>query len=509
MHFEQAIIAFEDKRFKHHIGIDPLAIGRAIVQNSKEGKIKSGASTLTMQVIRLSRKGKSRNIWQKMIEAIWALRLECSYSKSEILKLYASHAPFGGNVVGLEAASWRYFKKSPAQLSIAESAMLAVLPNAPSLIHLSKNREKLVQKRNRLLNKMMVEGIITKEDYELSLLETIPESPYPLPALSRHLLEYVNEKLPGQMVESSLDREVQMMLNEIAQYHNHINAQSDIHNMGILVLDTPTGNVLGYLGNAPGAQREASVDMIQAHRSSGSVLKPFLYAYLLEEGQMMPRSLLKDVPTQIQGFNPKNYNRKYSGATTADRALAMSLNVPAVLSLQKYGVEPFIHRLQGLGFKSINKSAEHYGLSLILGGAEVSLWQLCGAYASLGRILMRFNKEGRYSQKDVHPPSVRSIIPSASDSYQPTTLSAGSIYNTFSAMLQVLRPIEEGEWQQFESSRPLAWKTGTSYGHRDAWAVGVSPRYTIGVWVGNANGEGKKWPGRNRKSRTCTFRCLE
>ncbi len=445
-----------------------------------------------MQVIRLSRKGKSRSVFQKIIEMILAIRLECSYSKNEILQLYTSHAPFGGNVVGLETASWRYFKKAPERLSIAEAAMLAVLPNAPSLIHLSKNRKKLLEKRNRLLYKMMEEGLISKDDYDLSLLEKIPESPYPLPSIASHLLEFANQKTPQKIIQSTIDQDIQKTLLDIGNYHHSINAQSDIHNLAILVLDTKTGQTLGYLANAPNSAHQSSVDMIQAKRSSGSVLKPFLYAYMLDEGKMLPHSLVPDVPTHIRGFNPKNYNRKYSGATPANKALAMSLNIPAVLTLKSYGVQPFINRLQDLGMSSIDKSADHYGLSLILGGGEVSLWEMCGAYASMGRILIRFNEDNsRYSTQDVRAPSYVSTTYHSSDLYKPHGLTAGSIYNTFMAMKSVLRPDEEGDWEQFESSRPIAWKTGTSYGHRDAWAIGVSPSYTIGVWVGNADGEGK------------------
>jgi penicillin-binding protein 1C len=490
--FTNAIITFEDKRYESHYGVDFWALGRALIQNIKAGRVESGASTLSMQVIRLSRKGKPRSVFQKLIEMVLAMRLEMSYSKNEILKFYSSHAPFGGNVVGLETASWRYFRKSPEKLSNAEAALLAVLPNAPSLIHLSKNRKKLVEKRNRLLQKMCANKLISKEDLDLGLLEKIPDSPYPLPSLASHLLEYVNNSTPEKIIPSTLDLEIQKILIDIGNFYQALYSQSDIHNIAILVLDTKSGNTLGYLGNAQNTQHESAVDMVQARRSSGSVLKPFLYAYMLEEGKLLPHTLIKDVPTQIQGFNPKNYNRKYSGATPADKALAMSLNVPAVVSLQLYGVQPFINRLNDLGLSSIDKSADHYGLSLILGGAEVSLWELCGAYASMGRILMRFNEEnGKYSSKDIHKPSyIFSEYPS-SDLYQPKFLSAASVYFTFKAMRQVLRPDEEGDWQQFESSRPLAWKTGTSYGHRDAWAIGISPGYTIGVWVGNADGEGK------------------
>jgi len=492
--FADAIITFEDKRFRSHPGVDLWALGRAFVQNIKARKIESGASTLSMQVIRLARKGKPRNVYQKIIEMILALRLECSYSKDDILRMYASHAPFGGNVVGLETASWRYFKKSPDRLSTAESAMLAVLPNAPSLIHLSKNRNALIAKRNRLLAKMMEAKLISQADYELSLLEKIPKSPYALPGSASHLLAFAHHTNSGQIIQSTLDSDIQEVIRSIGNYHHAINAQSDIHNLAILVLDTKTGNTLGYLGNAPNTKHEHAVDMIQASRSSGSVLKPFLYAHLLDDGQILPHTLVKDVPTQIQGFNPKNYNRNYSGATPADQALAMSLNVPAVRLLQQYGVEPFIRRLQAIGLSTIDKSADHYGLSLILGGAEVSLWQLCGAYASLGRTLLRYHQEEgkyKYSAADIHGPTFVENAQTPANAFHPTHLSAGAIYKTFQAMQYVIRPDEEGDWQQFESARPIAWKTGTSYGHRDAWAVGVSPKYTIGVWVGNADGEGK------------------
>lgn len=495
VNFENAIINFEDKRFRSHIGIDILSIGRALIQNIKAGKIESGASTLSMQVIRLSRKGKSRTIYQKLIEMIYAIRLECRYSKDEILRMYTSHAPFGGNVVGLEAASWRYYHKHPSKLSTAEAAMLAVLPNAPSLIHLSKNRNRLLDKRNRLLNSMAENGVITMIDLELGMLESIPERPYPLPSIARHFVEYVHKKEPSTIVNSTIDFDIQRMINDIGNYHHNINVQSDINNLGILVIETKTGNVKGYLGNAPNATQEAAVDMIQSERSSGSVLKPFLYAHLLEEGKMLPQSLQKDIPTSIRGYNPKNYNKKHTGATPADQALAMSLNIPAVYSLQLYGIEPFINRLKEHGFTTIDKSGDHYGLSLILGGGEVSLWELSSAYANMGRVLVDFNENGKYSQPEKHtigyhlkPQKSKSNV---GFSNKHNLLSAGTIYKTFEAMLQVMRPGSDGNWEQFHSSKRIAWKTGTSYGHRDAWAVGISSDYTIGIWVGNSDGEGK------------------
>jgi len=432
--FSNAVTTFEDKRFYQHLGIDFLAIARAAIGNIKAGEITSGASTITMQTIRLSRKGKVRSLWQKIIEATLAVRLELKVDKKQILRLYASHAPFGGNVVGLETASWRYFQKHPSQLSVAESALLAVLPNAPSLIHLSKNRT------------------------------------------GHH---------------STINLDIQKRVNEIADFHHRGFAQSGIHNMGIIILDTYTGEVLAYLGNAPNTKEESAVDMIHAQRSSGSILKPFLYAHMINEGLLAPEQFVKDIPTEIAGFKPRNYNRKYSGAISAKAALAQSLNVPAVNMLHEYNVNRFLTRLSEMGITTLDKSADHYGLSLILGGGEVNLWELAGAYASMGRVLSRFTDDmSRYNHIDFKEPTLTKTEVNASDKYQPNLLSAGAIYHTFQAMEEVNRPDQEGKWQSFSSRTKVAWKTGTSYGHRDAWAIGVTKKYTTAVWVGNADGEG-------------------
>lgn len=490
--FSNAVTTFEDKRFYQHLGIDFLAIARAAIGNIKACEITSGASTITMQTIRLSRKGKVRSLWQKIIEATLAVRLELKVDKKQILRLYASHAPFGGNVVGLETASWRYFQKHPSQLSVAESALLAVLPNAPSLIHLSKNRSRLLNKRNRLLEDMLAENLLDSLSYELALLEKIPNKPYPLPRLAPHLthhLESQSHKITGH--HSTINLDIQKRVNEIADFHHRGFAQSGIHNMGIIILDTYTGEVLAYLGNAPNTKEESAVDMIHAQRSSGSILKPFLYAHMINEGLLAPEQFVKDIPTEIAGFKPRNYNRKYSGAISAKAALAQSLNVPAVNMLHEYNVNRFLTRLSEMGITTLDKSADHYGLSLILGGGEVNLWELAGAYASMGRVLSRFTDDmSRYNHIDFKEPTLTKTEVNASDKYQPNLLSAGAIYHTFQAMEEVNRPDQEGKWQSFSSRTKVAWKTGTSYGHRDAWAIGVTKKYTTAVWVGNADGEG-------------------
>lgn len=488
--FVSAILTFEDKRFYDHCGVDFRALARAIIQNVKAGKIESGASTITMQVIRLSRKGKARTIYQKVIEMILATRLELRHTKDEILAMYASHAPYGGNVVGLDAACWRYYQKDPANLSMSEATMLAVLPNAPSLIHLSRSRDQLISKRDRLLSRLRDAEVISEEDYQLSLLEVIPPRPFALPALAPHLLEYLDVSYEGQLIQSSVDREMQDMISKIADRHCAFNQQSDIHNIGILVVDNETAEVLSYIGNASNAVSERAVDMVQARRSSGSILKPILYAHMLEEGALLPKALVKDVPMQFSGFSPRNYNKKYSGAMPADQALAMSLNIPAVYCLQQFGVAKFLDAARNHGITTLIQNEDHYGLSLILGGGEVKLWELCMVYANMASVLSKGSTSDNIALGRKLKLRMTDIIDSSAEG-QRHILSAGAIYKTFEAMTTLLRPGQDGGWQQYDSSKPIAWKTGTSYGHRDAWAVGVSSRYTIGVWVGNADGEPK------------------
>lgn len=490
--FKKALICYEDKRFYRHPGVDILAVLRAVKLNILAGSIKSGASTITMQVARLSRKDKPRTIVQKLIEMAIALKLELVYSKEEILELWSAHAPFGGNIIGLEAASWRYFYKSPDLLSLGEAACLVVLPNAPSLIHPGKNRELLREKRDSLLLKMYQKAYISELDYELAVFEPIPNVPHPLPQLAPHVLQYLKkQQSTGERFVTTLDRNIQENLNSIADYHSDINRQTGIENLSVLVLDTYSGEVLGYVGNSPGQGDEYAVDMVQGLRSSGSVLKPLLYAEMLDRSQILPSSLVLDIPTHIQGFHPENYNRDYLGAVPADEAISKSLNVPAVRSLQEYGVPLFLNDLRKMGFKGFKNDADHYGLSLILGGGEISLWELCGVYASMGRTLIRYNEEeSKYNTGDFRPPSLHQVEKYKADAYYPDVLSAGAVYHAFTAMEQLVRPDDEGQWKKLATSRRIAWKTGTSFGHKDAWAIGVSRKYTIGVWVGNADGEG-------------------
>lgn len=498
--FALALIAFEDKRFRSHPGVDLLSLGRALRQNIRAGKVVSGGSTISMQVIRLSRMGKSRSVLEKMLEMVLATRLELRYTKDEILACYASHAPFGGNVVGLDAACWRYFGRSPEALSWGEAAMLAVLPNSPSLIHLSKNREKLKIKRDKLLDNLRGLGLIDEMACNLAKDEPIPPSPLPLPRYARHLLaRAAHEGHKGERVRSTVALSMQARVEQIVDDHHRSLAGNHIFNLAALVLDVKTGEALAYVGNTTPHTTEnhgSDVDVVTSPRSTGSILKPFLYAAALDEGKILPHSLLPDVPTLISGFAPRNFTKEYDGAVAADQALIRSLNVPAVHLLRQYRYEKFHAMLQDLGMTTLHEPADHYGLSLILGGGEGTLWDIAGMYASMARTLNNYFEhpgKNKYNPADFHPAVylADTAARKVPDLQANTVVSASSIYLTFEALKELYRPGEETGWRHFASTKKIAWKTGTSFGLRDGWAIGVTPDHMVGVWVGNADGEGR------------------
>ena len=469
--FATCIVTFEDKRFWHHPGVDPLAIARALRLNTRQGEVRSGASTLTMQTIRLSRKNPPRTIPEKIWEMVLALRLEAYTSKDEILALYAAHAPFGGNVVGLDAAAWRYFGRPADELSWAESATLAVLPNAPALIHPGSRRDLLLNKRNFLLDKLCENGVLDPLECELAREEPLPDKPWPLPEIAYHYLETLRKQQGDHLYESSLDYALQQRAEAVIHRHHEVFATNEVFNLAALILDVHTGEPLAYVGNAGHTSRAHgdNVDVVQAPRSSGSTLKPLLYAAMLDEGDLLPDMLVSDIPFHYKDFSPNNFNHTFDGAVPARDVIRRSLNVPSVRMLHDYGVEKFIDLLQHLGFTTISRGADIYGLSLILGGAEIKLGELASVYASLARELGSPAENRRPA-----PP-----------------LSRGATWCTFDALTEVNRPEEEGDWHTFSSTRKIAWKTGTSYGNRDAWSVGVTPDYVVAVWAGNCNGEGR------------------
>jgi len=477
--FKQCLLQFEDKYFYRHPGINPVSLARACVLNLKAWKRVSGGSTITMQVIRLYRGNKSRSVFEKILEMAMAVRLECKYSKNKILQLYATHAPFGGNVVGIDAASWRYFGRGPGNLSWAEAALLAVLPNSPAMIHPGRNRQFLLEKRNKLLQKLLSAHLITVETYSLSLLEPLPSRPIPLPDLVPHLTERYKVTDNGKEVHSSINKTIQGNANRmVLDYYNEIKA-NEIHNLCAIIIEVKTGKVIAYVGNVPHETshiEEKDVDCIQASRSTGSILKPLLYMAMQQEGLILPGTLMPDIPCRIAGFKPENYDLGYDGAVPAKRALARSLNIPAVRMLQMYGIPKFQNLLEKMGLTTLVFSPDHYGLTLIVGGAEGKLWEITHVYANFARLLNRY---------------ATTLPDEGQEKFSFDSGWAGATYLTFDALLEVNRPDEESGWTNLSSSRKIAWKTGTSYGFRDAWAVGTTPEYVVGVWAGNADGEGR------------------
>lgn len=482
--FEKCIVTCEDKRFRLHHGVDWISVCRAVVQNFRSGEVVSGASTLTMQVIRLSRPDKPRSYPEKLYEMVLAGRLECRCSKKRILRMYASNAPFGGNVVGLEAAAWRYFGRPSDDLSWAESATLAVLPNAPGLIHPGRNRDALRKRRDALLEKLHKKGVIDDVELELALDEPLPDKPLPMPDQAYHLLERARGECGAGNVKTTLESGLQRRVGEIIRSRFPAHHANLVDNAAVLVADIRTGGILAYYGNTKGLLPElrgADVDAVVAPRSSGSTLKPLLYAAMLQEGLIYPHSLIKDTPYNYNNFSPHNFSRTFEGAVRASDVIARSLNVPSVRMLEDYGVDRFLDVLRQLGFSTTDRGADWYGLSLILGGAEITLYDLVRAYGRMAAAL-----SGAEVFEDL---TYRSDVTVGKDSDLP--FGPGAIWLTFEALSGAGRPEEEALWMDIASSSRVAWKTGTSWGGRDAWSVGVDGSHVVGVWIGNCDSEGR------------------
>lgn len=496
--YEKCVLLFEDRYFWFHPGINPVSMSRSLFQNIRERRIVSGGSTLTMQICRLARGEKERSVKNKIIEMIWALNFELRFSKKTILKLYASHAPFGGNVVGLDAASWRYFARPANELSWAEAATLAVLPNAPSLIYPGKLDQRLKQKRDRLLEKLLKNEDIDSLTFQLSVTEPLPDKVNPLPINAYHLVEKAAQKNSGQRIKSTIDGYFQSKVVELVNRHRQNLEANHIYNISVIVSEVSTREVKAYVGNFFDGQETDhgnSVDVAMSPRSSGSILKPFLYCKMLDDGLITPQMLIPDIPTRFGGFTPLNFDQEFNGAVPAEQALARSLNIPAVKMLQDYGVPPFYTFLKTSGMNTLTRPPEHYGLSLILGGAEVTLWDLAGMYTSMVSILKNYSEKDGFYEVDPFKPlfwkKEESYAEKTSGQAIQPVVRASSVYLTLNALLQVQRPESESGWQEFASARNIAWKTGTSFGFRDGWAVGMNRDFVVSVWVGNADGEGR------------------
>ncbi|MDD4953167.1 MAG: penicillin-binding protein 1C, partial [Desulfovibrionaceae bacterium] len=469
-----ALTTFEDRQFFRHWGYSLPALVRAVGQNLSQGRIVSGGSTLTMQAARLTAP-QARTLWAKAGELLTALKLELVASKTDILKLYLSQAPFGGNIRGLAAAGWKYFGKPAADLTWAESALLAVLPNAPGLITLDKTPGPLTAKRNHLLQLLVDNGLLPAADLATALDEPLPDGTRAFPQLAPHAADRLRQAGAANLVRTTLSLPLQSKVDALAAYHNHVLREAGIRNLAVVVAETATGKVRAYLGSQDFGGDTGQVDGVQAPRSTGSLLKPFLYALAIDRGLLTPDALLRDLPTNFGAYAPKNASQEYAGLVPLKEALIRSLNVPAVLTLESYGVADFWEFLHKAGLTHLVRSAKDYGLPLILGGAEASVWEIAGLYRTLGQ-------NGRRSDL-----TLREDQPSRPG---PALFSPGAAGQIQDILREVRRPGVQTWWHQLAGYTPLAWKTGTSFGQKDAWAAGVSPEWTVVVWAGNFTGEG-------------------
>lgn len=461
-----AVLLYEDKNFYSHYGVDFLALIRAFKNNLFSNK-RSGASTISMQTIKLLEQNR-RTYFNKFNEIIKAFALESAYEKDEILKLYLNNAPYGGNLVGVASAGLFYFEKDLKNLTWSEAALLAVLPNNPGLINLEKNKDKLLKKRNTLLDRLFEKGYFSKDILTLAKAEKLPSFKARknlAPHLARRLL------VDKEKIISSIDKKIQIKFEEKAKEYSYKLDQKGIKNLAILLADTKTNKVLAYVGSNDFYDFASfgQVDGVIAKRSVGSTLKPLLFAFAIDEGLIVPESLMLDVPTFFSNFAPQNANKKYHGFISAKESLQKSLNIPFVGLLAEYGYEKFFYKLKDI-LNYEDENFKKYGLSLILGTKELSLEDIVKIYLGLGNygnFKELLYEENTFTKKD------KKLI------------SDGASFLT----LQTLKDLDRAGLRQYDFNTIISWKTGTSYGRKDAWAIGTSPKYTLGVWVGNFNGE--------------------
>ncbi len=468
---KRAVMVFEDKNFYSHKGVDFSAVVRAVKDNIFE-KRRTGASTITMQAVKMAQP-KERNYFNKYLEIVHAFKLEKYYKKDEILKMYLNNAPYGGNIVGYKTASYMYFRKSPKELTWGEAALLAVLPNSPGLMNVEKNREKLIEKRNFLLKKLYEENFIDERQYRISLKEPVPDKRYSFPVLAPHLVRrLVNENKDKKIIKSTIDSEIQKKTEKAVKDYSEFLKLSGINNAAVLIINNKNYEVTAYAGSQDfyDFENNGQVDGITAKRSPGSLLKPFLYAKVIDEGIAAPQSKIPDVPLYFSNFSPQNANKKYYGMVEMRDALIKSLNIPFVELLKDYGEDKFFYFLKDiLNFE--DKNPERYGLSLILGTKEFTMEEIGILYSGLANYgnfkNLKYTEESTEEGRQL--------------------LTKGASYLTLTTMRELERP---GMEKFYREKNPVSWKTGTSHGRRDGWAAGVTPEWTVVVWTGNFTGEG-------------------
>ena len=463
-----AVINYEDKKFYSHSGVDYPRILKSFF-NNMTGRKKMGASTISMQVVKLL-EPKKRTYFNKLVEVVKAYKLESEFSKEEILKIYLNNVPYGSNIVGYSGAIKMYFNKEVKDLSYAEATLLAVLPNSPGILNLKKNNDKLETKRNRLLKTLLDRKLIDERQYKFSLLEKFPNKIYYYEKKAPQFSIFLKNRYPEKIIKSTLDYNLQKKLEKIV--HDYSNAMKDvgINNAAVLVVNNKTKEVLAYVASQDfyDKRNNGEIDGLQAKRSPASLLKPFLFALSIDDGLIVPDSVYPDVPIYFGNFYPKNSSNTFTGMVKIEEALIKSLNIPFVKLLSDYGVDRFYYFLENNDNYPEDRF-DKYGLSLILGTREmrpVDIGKLYIGLANYGKV-----SNLKYTLTEDKPKEYQQF-------------SRGASYLTLETLSRVVRP---GNEKLYSEQRPISWKTGTSYGMKDAWSVGVSPDYTVLVWLGNFN----------------------
>ncbi|QDP01628.1 penicillin-binding protein 1C [Thalassotalea sp. PS06] len=470
--YVKALLAYEDKYFYQHPGVNPISLVRAIGQQLYYGRVVSGGSTLTMQVARLFHPYE-RSYWGKLEQIFRALQLESQFSKDEILGLYLRHAPMGGNIEGVEAASWRYFGKSAKDLTVNEAALLVVLPQRPSQYRPDRFPVVAQQARNKVLNRLHQQQLIASNELPFYLNEALSGELQPAakmaPLLSRRLKSQVTNSQSSESTFADIPTFISHQLQSDVEsvVARHVEVLPDKLSMAVMVMENASGKVKAYKGSAEffNEQRAGHVDMPMAIRSPGSTLKPFIYALGLEQGVVHSKSLLSDVPQSFSGYKPENFDQRFDGAVAMDMALKLSKNVPVVAVLDKVTPQAFVESVESADIKLYRHNPN---LSIALGGVGISMEQLLAMYSALGRggemIFPRYQPGDKKRTARLLSPESSWII------------------------ANVLAEIPPPDRFNAAFNRKIAWKTGTSYGFRDAWAIGTSFEYTVAVWVGRPDG---------------------
>lgn len=483
----KAIVYKEDKRFYHHFGVDPAAMGRALCNNLLHRRRTSGASTITMQVARMLNR-RPRTYGNKIVEMFRALQLEKRYSKDEILQLYLNLVPYGSNIQGVKAASVLYFGKSPDQLSLAEITALSIIPNRPNSLVMGRDNGRIVAERNKWLERFRADGLFREATIRDALQEPLTAVRLPAPDAVPQLAERLRRAYPAAAeIRATIDPGIQEKAEDLAGNYIATLKLRHIHNAAVMVLDNRTHEVLAYVGSTDfkDKQHHGEVDGVRALRSPGSALKPLVYGLAFDAGQMTPKTVLEDVPVNISGYTPENYDLDFRGAVTVEDALRQSLNIPAVQALQRLGMDRFNEKLMQAGFVSIWQSRKKLGLSAVLGGCGVRLDEMTALYAA-------FANDGLYTpSRWVVPDSVwLDKKKEAGTTAGVPVLSPASAYLLRQVLSELSRLDLPSLYDRAIAVPKIAWKTGTSYGRRDAWSIGYNRHYTIGVWIGNFSGEG-------------------